>query len=145
MINQPIDVVQDTINRLFKPKTEDDTDILFSIINLILLKNSNNMDMAEMYKNTDLSTFIKVLSLFDDRTVKFMKMDEFTDTLILAMVYFYRNVEGKSWDEIQEYFGTYKLNKTSLSNKIYYLEFFIKVRMNAMFSKLENPDETRND
>lgn len=75
---------------------------ILSIFTLILNKNSHgNQDILNLYKILDdTNLFLKVISRFEGRTVKFPTVKEIEDSLTTALVYYYRE-QGMSWSEIK--------------------------------------------
>ncbi len=138
IIDNPNTILHEDINDMFKTKKENDFDILFSTLNLILMKNERNTDMIDLFNTLEMSSFIKVLHLFDGRTVQFTEANKFTDALILAIVYYLREVENiRDWDKVQEYFGSYKLDRLSIALKIHNLNEFTKQKIQEQLRKLK--------
>lgn len=144
VFKNPSTLLQEDMNSLFQKKEKGSIDILFSIVSLILLKNQRNTDMLELFKTVDIDTFVKVIHLFDGRKVQFLKDKDLSDTLVLALSYYYREVEGiKDWEEVQSYFGDYKIERLSHSLKIHGLNEFTKMKIDQLFGK-ENTNEESN-
>ena len=134
----PKSILEDSINDLFKFRDTSDNDFLFKIINLILLKNSNNSDMSSLLKvlgNYDL--FSQVIHLFSGRKIEFPDADTLKDTIILAVCYYYKKILNKDWNEIQIFFGNTKLDKLSLSHKIYNLDLWTKQKIQEEYREIE--------
>ena len=141
-IANPSTILQEDINDLFKQKKEGEFDIIFSVLNLILMKNERNTDMIDLFNTLDMSNFVKVLHLFDGRTVQFAEAEKFTDGLILAIVYYLREIEHiRDWDLVQEHFGSFKLDRLSLALKIHNLNDFTKQKIHEQLKRINKNDD----
>lgn len=134
LVKTPTSILEEDINDLFKKKEESDLEILFSVITLLLFKNEKNTDMIDLYNNFGIDTFLKIVHLFDGRTVKFIDSKDLSDTLVLAVCYYLREIEGKrDWNDIQEFFGSYKLDRLSLALKIHNIDEWLKQKIQEQF------------
>lgn len=138
IFSTPIDLLQEDINDAFKKKEKSDLDILFSIVSLILYKNEYNSDLIELLENVGIDTFSKIINLFGGRSINLPSEDEFSETLVLAMVYYYKKIEGISdWNQIQSKLPAHDLEKLSLSLRIHRLDSFTKQKIQQIFRQME--------
>ena len=96
-----------------------DNDWIMPLFNLILTDTTHgNKDILNLYKILpDMETFVKVLKLFNGRKVKFPTEKEINDSMVLALVYYYRYEKGLAWDEVRE-LVPYEFNPVGYSAKI---------------------------
>lgn len=75
---------------------------ILSIFSLLLNKNTHgNQDILNLYHAIDdWDVFLKIMGLFSGRTVKFPTLAEIEDSLLTALIYFYRE-SGYTWEEIR--------------------------------------------
>lgn len=112
-------------------------DILLKIVSLIITQNaSGNDDLCRLYRVLKLEDFIKVVSIFDGRTVKFFSKDEIDEALVLALCYYYKEIEGKSWDQIRELIP-FEISSISFGVKIKNLNSFLRAQIDGLFKKLD--------
>ena len=102
IIENPDFLWQKQINELFKFREETDVDKFFYIVQLILSFSIKNKDLLEMYKLLGLDNFTKMINFFDGKEIKLLKSLEFKETMLLALFYYLRNIEKKSWDDIKK-------------------------------------------
>jgi len=137
ILKTPTSILEEDINNLFKNKSSNDIEILFSIISLILFKNSKNTDMIDLYNNFDLDVFIKMVNLFSGRTVHFSEYSDLKETLVLSICYFLREIEGeRDWEKVQSFFGSYKIDRLSIALKIHNLDEWVKQKISEQMKQL---------
>ena len=114
--------------------TDQEKTIITDLMHLSLLKkaqlNTDDLVYDEMFKLLGLETFSDLISLLDGRTVTFPTRDEFRDTLMTVLCYYYRNVEGKDWAEIRDILGVQDLNAIKEGIRASQFEAFIKKMIN---------------
>ena len=80
--------------------------VIKDIIKLVLLKNSmknkNYLKLVELYSYFGLDEFVDLIDIMNGSTVSFPTIEEFKDTVKLAISYYYKFLKNKSWDEIKE-------------------------------------------
>lgn len=105
-------------------------DIIVKLSEIILgLKNQNN-DLLLLSKNIGLENTLKISKLFSKKKIKFPDYDKVQHTLILALVYYYKELyidmnkgkTGLSWNETEAKIGKnlnlYKNNYYTVRDKI---------------------------
>jgi len=102
IIDNPDFLWQRQINELFQFREDGDVDKFFSIVQLILSFSIKNKDLLELYKLIGLDKFTKMINYFDGKEIKLLNSLEFKETMVLALFYYLRNIEKKSWDEIKK-------------------------------------------
>ena len=99
--------VQETI------KTDQSKKIIEDVIRLHLFKNAEKnealLSLVEVYDLLGLDRFTDLLQLLDGKTITFPRKEDFKDTIQLAICYYYKNIEGKEWNEIKELIGDSEL------------------------------------
>lgn len=104
--------------------------IISDLMKLSLLKraekNSDELVFTEMYNLLGLEGFSNLISLMDGRTVVFPSKEEFKDTLMIVLAYYYRNLEQKSWEEIKDLLGLPDINSVRLGIQSSQFEKFLQ-------------------
>lgn len=98
---------------------------ILNLFSLILGKNAHgNQDISNLYRDIgDHEKFLKVVSRFGGRTIKFPTVKEIEEAMTLAMIYYYRE-QGMSWKEIQTILPV-EFSPTGYSMKIKALNSYI--------------------
>lgn len=137
MINNESELWQKRLNTIFKKKDQSDTDIFLSIVSMVLYNSESNEDIARLYSCTDLDTFLKVVALFESRTIEFPSKKEIREAIELSLFYYYRNVLG-----IKDYS---KLKEMGIINEQDFSSISIGKRLSKLnkdiVKKLENMDQ----
>lgn len=139
---KPEDVFEYKIDEILEDMEETEIDIVLKIFSLIFYSTQNNTDILELYRLLDLDSFVKVVSLFDGRTVKFPPREILKNHLLLSLLYYYREVEGKDWEKIKEEFP-FAINSISFGIQIKNLNNFIKQKLSEIFRRVKKQLEKK--
>ncbi len=111
MYKNPKSVFQQKVQETIK--TDHSKKIIEDILRLHLFKNAEKNEsllaLVEIYDLLGLDKFTDLLQLMDGRALTFPDKEDFKDTIQLAICYYYKHVEGKSWNEIKEILGDSEL------------------------------------
>lgn len=138
IFDAPTEVFEEQIDKLFSHKSTSNIDTLMNVLSLLVYQNTNNGDITDLYNTLTLNDFVKVITLFEGRTVKFPAKKDIKEWLILALCYYYREVEGMEWDEIHKILP-FKISSISYGIKIRNLDRYIEQKMRELF--MEENDE----
>ena len=94
MINKESELWEKKLNDIFKKKEITDTDTFLNLVSMIVYNNINNEDISRLHSAVDLDNFLKVITLFENRTVTFPSKKEIKSSIELALYYYYKNVLG---------------------------------------------------
>lgn len=123
----PKSILQERLNQALDKGEET---IISDLMKLSLLKraekNSDELVFTEMYNLLGLEGFSNLISLMDGRTVVFPSKEEFKDTLMVVLAYYYRNLEQKSWEEIKNLLGLPDINSVRLGIQSSQFEKFLQ-------------------
>lgn len=130
IFENPNTLLEEDLNSLFKTKQSSDINLLFSLVNIILSKSQRNTDMVNLLSTVGMENFVKIIHLFDGRTITFPSDKELTDAIILAVCYQLKKVDGVTeWDDIQDWFGNYQIDRLSTALKLHSIDSFIKQKL----------------
>lgn len=111
MYDNPKNILQQKIKENLDKQS---SHVVSDLVKLSLLKMAEkDEDMliyAELYKLLGTEQFTEVISLADGQTITFPTKEEFKETIITVLCYYYRNMENKEWDEIKLLIGDPDLN-----------------------------------
>lgn len=103
--------------------------VIEDIMHLIMLQNSEkkekNLAIVEIYNLLGTEKFTELIELLDGQTIKFPSKEEFKETLITSLCFYYRKYLGKSWQEIKDLIGDDSLKSIKYSIGISKLQRFI--------------------
>ena len=120
-------MLEEKLNETLKGSEES---LISDLIKLSLLKTAskdeNLLVFTEIYNLLGLSKFTELISLIDGKTITFPSKEEFRETIVTILCYYYRNVQNKDWDEIKSLLNMPDLNTIRYGIKASQLEAFIK-------------------
>lgn len=115
--------LQDTL------KSDSSKEVIADLIRLHLFKNAEKDEsllvLVEIYDLLGLDKFMDLLSLLDGQTVSFPDREDIKDTVQLAICYYYRNIEGKSWSDIKDILGDSELPTIKYGIRMQQLQTFL--------------------
>lgn len=124
---EPKNLLQDKLNHILNNREET---IISDLVKLSLLKgaekDSDELVYTEIYNLLGLENFSNLISLMDGRTVTFPKKEDFKDSLLMVLAFYYRNVENKSWEEIKDLLGMPDINSVKLGIQAGQFEKFLQ-------------------
>lgn len=126
MFKKPTEVWEDQMNELFLVRKEDDTNRVIEALSIILnmTYGTKNRDMIDLFNLGGLDTFVSIITLFERRTITFPSKEEIKEAIIFALIFYYRETKGYSWDEIKK-IVPFEFSSISYSFKIKGLNRFI--------------------
>lgn len=127
LYDNPKSILQERLNQALDKGEET---IISDLVKLSLLKraekNSDELVFTEIYNLLGLEEFSNLISLIDGRTITFPSKEEFKESLMIVLAYYYRNLEQKPWDEIKELLGSPDINSVRLGIQSSQFEKFIQ-------------------
>lgn len=100
--------------RLKETLNSESAEAVNDLIKLSLLhmaeKDESLLVYGELYNLLGLEKFTEMINLLDGRTLTLPRKDDFKDTIVTVLCYYYKSVEGASWDEIKSLLGEPDLN-----------------------------------
>jgi len=94
MIENPQELWEKRLNNLFKKKEKTETQKFLDIVSIILYSNDSCKDVSDLYSHVGLDTFINVINLFEGRKIEFPTKAEIKDSIELALLFYYKNIQG---------------------------------------------------
>jgi hypothetical protein len=134
MIIKARDAFDEQINSIFKKRKSDDIDLILQAVSFVLFGTQNNTDLLELYHLLGLESFIKVVSLFSEKTVSFPRKKDLRKTILLAILYYYKEILGMSWETIKKDFP-FEISSISFGIQLKNLKVFVKQKLSEIFRK----------
>lgn len=132
----PTEVFEKQLDELFSRKSDSEIDTIFRIVSLVINNDySNNTDLRDLYRVIDLESFVKVVSIFENRSVKFPSKNSVKESLMLALCYYYKEIEGWSWEQIKNSLP-FDISSISYGIRIKSLDRFLINKINELVEEL---------
>jgi hypothetical protein len=101
IINKPIDIWEKRLDELFSHKKENSSQQFLDVLSMIIYQ-SDNKDLSNLFSILDFDSFLKVISLFDGRTVAFPTKEALKDSVEVALYFYYKEIKGiDSYDKLK--------------------------------------------
>jgi len=134
-------VFEKQLREAFKPAAANQQNDLFRAISLVFYHNEKLSDLYDVYKLFGIEDFVRLVHLFDGRTVRFPTSTELKEAIILSLCFYYKEVEGLTWEEIHDKIP-FKFSSLTISYKIKSLNAAIRAEMMEIFKgKFGNKDK----
>jgi hypothetical protein len=95
----------------------DEQNSLFSAVALVFYHNAKISEIYDVYKLLGVENFVKLIHLLDGRTVRLPTSSELQEAILLALCFYYREVDGLDWDEIHDKIP-FQFSSISMSYKL---------------------------
>lgn len=109
MYKSPKNLFQQRIKEILDKKPTESKNLIADILKLFCLfklsrpQQSKNWEpLNEIFNRFGIQIFIELLDIFNGRTIRFPTRKELKDLIIASLCYYYKEIEGKQWDEIKE-------------------------------------------
>lgn len=122
----PRNVLEEKLNQALGKQEES---IVSDLVRLSLLKTASvDEDLliyTEVYNLLGIDKFSALVALLDGKSLALPTKENFKDTLLTVLTYYYRDVEKLPWSEIKEKLGIPDLNTIKLGIKSSQFESFL--------------------
>jgi hypothetical protein len=128
-------VYEQQMESFFKRKVPNEMEYIFSIAELFIYKNMGTSDLFEVYKLLGMEDFSKLVNLVDGREIRLPKKEELEDAFMSALLYFEKEINGKSWKEIKKMYPEIDISSIKYSLQIKNLDNFLIQRIDEILRK----------
>jgi len=125
-------VFERQLREAFKPACDNQQSDLFRAIALVFHHNEKLSDIYDAYKLLGVESFVKLIHLFDGRTVRFPSSTELKDAIILSLCFYYREIEKLTWEEVHDRIP-FKFSSLTIAYKIKSLNAAIRKEITEIF------------
>ncbi len=126
------------IKKAFSKKTKGNGNIIWQIVNLILFHTTTDTTLIDLYNfYEDKSEFVRFVNEMGGRNINVPNKKELEDILILAMVYYEKEIKGKTWEEIKDEFN-FKISSIKYGIKIRNLDSWLKQKIQEIIRREGN-------
>lgn len=141
VVKDPHEIWEKRLNSVFEKKKKTDVDRFLDIVSIIVYLNDTCKDVADLYSIVDLDTFIKLISLFDGRTITFPTKEEIQESIELALFYYYKNIKGiKDYKDLKglNIIDSKDFSSISIGKKLIKLDKKLNERIMQLFLEMDN-------
>lgn len=142
LYSSPKSLLQEKLNQVL---SEGEETLVSDLVKLSLFKkaekDTNELVFSEIYNLLGLDKFTDLISLMDGRTITFPSKEEFKESLLVVLTYYYRTVEGKDWESIKELLGLQDVNTIRLGIQASQYEKFLQKMIKRTEPLKETPHE----
>jgi hypothetical protein len=124
-------VFERQMREVFRPV--DEQNALFSAVALVFYHNVKISEIFDVYKLLGMENFVKLIHLLDGRTVNLPSSAELQEAILLALCFYYREIEGLEWDEIHDKIP-FQFSSISMSYRLRSLNSAIRSELKKIFS-----------
>jgi hypothetical protein len=144
MFKEESNVFEKQLREAFRPAVENQQSDLFRAIALVFYHNEKLSDIYDVYKLLGVENFVRLIHLFDGRTIRFPTSMELKEAIILSLCFYYKEIEGLTWEEIHDKIP-FKFSSIKISYKIKSLNAAIRAELveifKGQFGKKDKEDE----
>jgi len=141
LFNETKSAWESQLDELFSKKSDTETELIFKIVNLIMTNGSND-NIQNLYSILPLENFIRVITLFDGKTIKFPLKQNLKETFIWALCYYYKEIKHMPWSEIEKLIP-YEISTISYGIRIKQLNKYIESEIQQLATELGNGNERK--
>lgn len=135
LFSNPKEIFEEQLNDLFLHSEKTETNQVVRVLSLVLYAEEgfkNKEDFLDLYNLLGLDGFVSVVSLFEKRTVTFPSIETIKDDIILAVIFYYKEIKNYSWAEIKN-IVPFEFSSISYAFRIKKLNSFIVEQMKEVF------------
>lgn len=144
ILQTPSELIEEQINDLFLTRSDDREDLVVKAFSLILNMNTKgnpkNQDIVDLYNEVGIDTFFKIIDVLEKKTVTFPSRREIREAIILAVLYYYHEVNGMEWSEIKS-IVPFEFSTISYSAKIKNMNKFVINNLLELFTEYNERGE----
>jgi hypothetical protein len=110
----------------------DEQNSLFSAVALVFYHNVKTSEIYDVYKLLGIENFVRLIHLLDGRTIHLPTSSELQESILLALCFYYKEIEGLEWDEIHDKIP-FQFSSISMSYKLKSLNAFLRNELKEIF------------
>ena len=147
MYTAPRSLFQQKIKSLLKnPDCSPIFEDIFKLLQLYTLErvSPNKADESNwkvfllIYEELGAENLAKLISITKGKSVTFPTEEEFQDSIITSLCYYYKEVENKSWDDIKQILNLPDLNTIKFGIRVRQFSQFIQSQILRKFQQCED-------
>lgn len=136
-------IENDQIDQLFSKKKDSEMDVILKILSIIIYQTSHSTDVVEIYNLLGTEKFSQLVMLLDGRKINLPSLLEFRESLILALIYYYKEMKNYSWEDVKNKIP-FDISNISYGIKIKQLNNYLQQKLYEFF-KILTKDKSINE
>lgn len=141
MIENPNEIWEKRLQEAFKKKDKTETQLFLDVVSIILFNNNKAREIGDLYSILKLEDFIKVVSLFENRTIEFPSKREIKEAIELSLFYYYKYIRGiDSYKELKSMniVDEKEFSSKSIGKKLTKINEKLKEKIFEILMEMEN-------
>lgn len=141
MIENPNEIWEKRLQEVFKKKDKTETQLFLDVVSIILFNNDKAREIGDLYSILKLEDFIKVVSLFENRTIEFPSKREVKEAIELSLFYYYKYIRGiDSYDKLRSMnlIDEKEFSSRSIGKKLSKINEKLKEKIFEILIEMEN-------
>ncbi len=141
MIENPNEIWEKRLQEAFKKKDKTETQLFLDVVSIILFNNDKARELGDLYSILKLEDFIKVVSLFENRTIEFPSKREVKEAIKLSLFYYYKYIRGiDSYKELKamNIIDEKEFSSKSIGKKLTKINEKLKEKIFEILMEMEN-------
>lgn len=141
MIQNPSEVWEKRLKETFKKKDKNQTQLFLDIVSIVLFQNEKAREIGDLYSILSLDDFIKVINLFENRTIEFPSKREIKEAIEISLFYYYKHVRGvDSYKDLKEMniVDEKEFSSRSIGRKLTKLNLRLQEELLKILSEIED-------
>lgn len=123
------------LDSIFEETEKTEMTTFLSILSMIVFDKFDD-NVAQLYSIVnDMEKFSKIINKFSGMTIQFPDRNEFKDSLIVALSYYYKELKHMDWKDIQKIINTNERVAMKAGKGIVKLNKLVKNNLNELLQK----------
>lgn len=129
---------EENLKDAFTETEKTNSEILMNILSIVVFDRFDS-NIGRIYKVCGgIDKFSELIEALSDQTIRFPNAKEFREALTLALSYYYREVKGMSWEDVQKELPYERDVGLHNGKKIALLDRHIKKQLDSLWKKDKN-------
>lgn len=124
------------IHTMFKKKPKNEEELFLDIVSMITF-NRYNDKLSAIYKELGVDKFSRLISLLSSETIDFPSREDWKDSMLTAVCFYYKEIKGMKWEEIKRILPFKRVNSIKIGKRINSLESDMVKEIFQSFEKIE--------
>ena len=125
---------EENLYKAFEETTKTDAEMLLNILTIVVFNRFGN-DLGQLYRIIGMEKFSKITEIFSNKTLRFPESEDLRQALVLALTYYYKNIKGMNWEEIQKQLPYERDLPLHMGKRLVSLDKTIKSQLEGLLSK----------
>lgn len=119
----------ETINRLFKKRNDEEVELVWSIISLLIYQGSAYSEIPYLYEKLGINNFLTLCQVLGGQSIRFPTRVEIEENMLTALLYYEREVLNLEWPDIKKKYPELEISSIKYAIQIKKLDSFVKMRI----------------